>query len=231
MKVRNQITSFGYILKDSGLDDKLFDKLNVCKSELESIFNAATARANSIDKSDTFTAKGKLQSKIELAQEINEQLQKFDRLANKEMHFQTGPSIALEIKQLQESMKKPFDAGVDPTLEFMRHQEIRTVLRQIGDPLKAEFLVRKKCESGNFAFLDAAISAPEGSQQFISDKAKEVLLMSKMKSANPEAAVRIEQLRLAQSRLLGMVSSLKYALKKADLNLDQDQPVEFLDAS
>ena len=143
--MKQRLSSFGFILKDTDIDDKSFSELEKFGLELENIYNSAVSKSKGIDGNDSFTSKGKLLEKKKLVSEVSQQLEKFRRIAHDEYEVHGGTSsISLEIRKLKESMQKPFDTKVDPVLQFLKEQEIRNLLRQVGDPLKTETMIRRK---------------------------------------------------------------------------------------
>ena len=228
--MKNRLTSFGYILKRTGLDENTYTDLQRHGQDLESIYNSALARAERINESEELTSQGKAKRKSRLTEEIETELNKFQRIATQAMQFQQGPSYQLEIDQLRERLQhRPSDQ--DPVLTFLQEQEIRNYLRAIKEPLQIETLVRQHAEAGDFTFLDAVIHAPEGSEKFILPKTQQDLQARRLIKQNPEIAQRLEQLETAQLRLLGMIQSVKNSLKKQELFREPDKDIEFLDAS
>ena len=224
--MKTRMSSFGYILPDAGVDRDTQEQLEQHQVDLEQVYHSALARAKRIDESEELTSTGKLRQKKELTEDIREELEKFEKIATHPMMFQNGPSIQMEIDQLKTKLK-PRDSGQDPVLDFLQQQEIRNYLRS-QEPTQTEALVQQAAARGDFTFLDAVTAAPEGPHKFILSKTQQVLTQKKLAAQNPVAAARIEMLETAQSRLRGMISSMKGTLKKQGLFQEPDQDIEFL---
>ena len=228
-KSKRRMTSFNYMLVPDDLSEELSAALSQQASELEEIYHSAISQVKKIDSSDEFTARGRQRKKRSLMGQIEEAVEKHVRTATKPMQHMGGPSIALEIQQLKAELQ-PQQTGEDPTLAFLKLQEIRNLLRGL-DPNKRELEIRAQAARGNYSYLLAATTAPEGSQSFILDKSLEELTQRRIVDQNPAAAARIEVLELAQSRLLGMLGSFKAALKKAGIEEEQPDTVALLAGS
>ena len=221
-----RLSSFGFMLSKQHLAEKDYEKLRQHGAELEELYSKAIEKAQAIDSSDEFTSAGKRRQKKELTEEIKKELEKYHRLAEKEMAFVDGPSIALELAQLRGSMKRTADA-VDPVLKELQHQERRKYLLTL-DPVERESMIRAAAGRGDYSLLDAAVTGPQPSTTFVLDKTKEQLESQRLQAMHPQSAQRIEELESARRHLQGMVAALQSSLRKQGLFDQPEAEIEFL---
>lgn len=223
----NRISSFGFVLSSSGLGEADHAKLKTLGSELEDFYTLSLDKARAIDDDDTYTSAGKLKMKRKLTEELREALVKYDRLAHGEMSFTDGKSWALEARELRETMQAGTRPKLDPVLAELRNQERRAYLLSM-DPTRRSAEIQAAASRDDFSLLDAATSGPQPSQTYLLDKTKAELEAKRIEALNPAAARRLREVERAQRVLTGMVSSLKHALRKAELFEEQPQDIQFL---
>ena len=228
MSEPSRISSFGTILVSEGISSEDHSKLQALGQELEQLFDSAQERSQKIDNDPELTSMGKARKKKVLTAQIAESLTKYGKLANEPMEMIHGPSWALELDRLQQSLQTQPANSEERVLNFLQQQEIRNYLRSIQDPVKIEAQVRVQAEQGNWQFLDAVKSAPEGAEHFILPKSMELLESKRLRSLNPEKVQRISEIQRSQRTLSNMVASLKSSLKKVDLFAEPDRPIQFL---
>ena len=227
MSELQRLSSFGFMLSKQALAESDYERLRQHGQELEQLYHDALAKAQAIDNDDSYTSTGKRKQKRELTAVIAKELEKFDRLAEKEMMIHgEGPSIALELAQLRGGMKRTAD-DVDPVLKELQHQERRRYLLTL-DPIEREAEIRAAAGRGDFSLLDAATSGPMPSTTFILDKTRTELESKRLQAMHPQSAQRIEELESAQRHLQGMVASLQSSLRKQGLFDQPEAEIEFL---
>ena len=228
MTTQQRLSSFGYILSEEGVSKDDHAKLQALGQELESLYSHAQERSKRIDDDVELTSMGKARKKKVLSAQIAESLEKFTKLGTMEMEMIHGPSWALELARLKESMHSQ-SPKVDPVLAELQHQERRRYLLEL-DPAEREAEIRSRASAGDFSLLDAALSGPQPSHTFVLPKTIEILEKQRLQSLNPTASARIAQIQRSQRTLSNMVASLKSSLKKVDLFAEPDRPIQFLDA-
>ena len=221
---KRRMTTFGFMLVPDDLDKPLYNQLEQAALELEALHHAAIVKVKEIDGSDSFTSRGKKRKKQALMRDLEESLEKYTRLVLKPMQHMRGPSIALELEQLREQIKPQPSEG-DPTLGYLKLQEIRNLLRT-QEPAQREVEIRKQAAAGNFTYLQAALESPEGPDSYLLPKTAEELTQRRIIDQSPEAWARITQLELGQSRMLQMIKSFKASLAKQGIEAEEPEKQE-----
>lgn len=228
MNEPNRLSSFGHILTDEGISESDYKRLQSLGMELETLYSKSLSQAKAIDASSEYTEQGKARQKHKLTKEIQASLSKYDKMVHKEMAFVDGESWALELRKLREGMQAR-EPEIDPILKELQFQERRKYLLEL-DPAERESVIQGAANRGDYSLLDAAVSGPQPSHTFVHPKSREILEGQRLRSLNPKASERIEQIERSQRTLQGMVSSLKSALRKQDLFSEPEQGITFLNA-
>ena len=224
MIAQQRLANFGFILQSEGISEADHSKLQSLGIELKQLYSKSLSQARAIDSDETFTSKGKLIQKRKLADEIAQDLTKFDKLLTKEMTFVDGESWALELRKLKESMHSSTQPKLDPVLVELQHQECRRYLLEL-DPAEREAVIKRATTRNDYSLLDAALSGPRLSTEYLLDITRKSLEESRIKAMNPAASARIAQIERAQRTLSGMVSSLKQSLTKQGLFEEPEKPI------